>query len=92
MDQRAEETSDRTDSWCYCSLEGKGRIVLGQGEQGKAEARGAEGETGLGWSAQSHPCSQLVLASICLGTCPLPLCAHPQEAERDLSWMICKAS
>lgn len=42
MDQRAEETSGRTDNWCYCSLEGKGRIVLGQGEQGKAEARGAE--------------------------------------------------
>lgn len=47
MDQRAEETSDRTDSWCYCSLEGKGRIVLGQGEQGKAEARGAEGRLAL---------------------------------------------
>lgn len=42
MDQRAEETSGRTDSWCYCSLEGKGRMVLGWGEQGKAEARGTE--------------------------------------------------
>lgn len=91
MNQRAEETSGRKGELVLLLMRRERKDGVGMGRARESRGKRSRGKTDLGWSALSHPCSQLVSASICPETCPLPLCAHPREAERDLSSMISEA-